>query len=372
MNVGTNASATSVTNDGGPTDYYHGANFSGFPSGMWMAVRHFDVEQNRGPAFDVVQSYLVLDQVTNSDVSAVQAGTPATAVNMRADAFSNVFASTSGLFIYGGRMFGSPNALATISFQNGMHLNQFVMIGAQIESSGGSGVSIALNNAQIGAIALLGNNSLSLNPSVTTGKVTGIYSGSALAFVGNASGNTVPAADIVNALMGRLRITEPYASNSTKTINVTGNVLQILANDGSTVLGTVDDSGNLAGLTSIAVGGDPKFSSSPREPYNAFLSGALTSTWTGESFTLDKAITVTRVQAQAKTAPAGCTTNAVVRVTDGTSPVNLTIAAAANDSGTLTQNFAAGAVITISVNTAAAGCTTSPADVNVVVQYRMQ
>ena len=34
--------------------------------------------------------------------------------------------------------------------------------------------------------------------------------------------------------------------------------------------------------------------------------------------TLDRGVTVTRVQVQAKTAPAGCTTNAVVRLTDGT------------------------------------------------------
>jgi hypothetical protein len=124
-------------------------------------------------------------------------------------------------------------------------------------------------------------------------------------------------------------------------------------------------------LVTPSIGGET-VSASPRQPYNAFLPGALTSTWTGETFTIDKAITVTRFQAQAKTAPAGCTTNAVVRVTDGTSPVNLALAAAANDSGAITQNYAAGATIAISVQTAAAGCTTSPADVNVVVQYRMQ
>jgi hypothetical protein len=96
-------------------------------------------------------------------------------------------------------------------------------------------------------------------------------------------------------------------------------------------------------------------SASPRSPFKAFFSGALTSTWTGESWSLDKAITVTRVQAQAKTAPSGCTTNAVLRVTDGTAPVNLTIAASANDSGAITQNYAAGAVLAVSVQTAAAG-----------------
>ena len=78
------------------------------------------------------------------------------------------------------------------------------------------------------------------------------------------------------------------------------------------------------------------------------------------------------MQVQAKTAPAGCSTNAIMRLTDGTTPVNVTISAAANDSGAISQNYAAGASLTVAVQTAAAGCTTSPADANVVVQYRMQ
>jgi hypothetical protein len=118
--------------------------------------------------------------------------------------------------------------------------------------------------------------------------------------------------------------------------------------------------------------GTEAFTASPRGEQNVFLPGALTSAWTGSTWTIDKAVTVTRVQAQAKTAPAGCTTNAMVRLTDGTSPVNVTISAAGNDSGPITQNYAAAASLTISVQTAAAGCTTSPADANVVIQYRMQ
>ncbi len=81
---------------------------------------------------------------------------------------------------------------------------------------------------------------------------------------------------------------------------------------------------------------------------------------------------MTRVQVQAKTAPAGCTTNAVVRLSDGTTPRDVTITAAANDSGAITQNYAAAAVLTLAVGTAAAGCTTSPADAMAVVEYRMQ
>lgn len=115
-----------------------------------------------------------------------------------------------------------------------------------------------------------------------------------------------------------------------------------------------------------------QFFSSPRGPLHALFPGALTTTWTGETFTLDKAITVTRIQAQAKTAPNGCSTNAIIRLTDGTSPVNLTLSSSANDSGAISQNYAAGAVLTLSVQTAASGCTISPGDANAVVQYRMQ
>jgi hypothetical protein len=121
----------------------------------------------------------------------------------------------------------------------------------------------------------------------------------------------------------------------------------------------------------LALSGET-LSASPRGEQNVFLPGALTSTWTGSTWTPDKAVTVTRVQVQAKTAPSGCSTNAIVRLTDGTTPVNVTISAAANDSGAIGQNYSAGAALTIAVQTAAAGCTTSPADANVVVQYRMQ
>ena len=121
----------------------------------------------------------------------------------------------------------------------------------------------------------------------------------------------------------------------------------------------------------LALGGE-SLSASPRGEQNVFLPGALTSTWTGATWTTDKAVAVTRVQVQTKTAPSGCTTNASVRLTDGTAPVNVTVSAAANDSGPITQNYAAGASLTVGVQVAAAGCTTNPADANVVVQYRMQ
>jgi hypothetical protein len=113
-------------------------------------------------------------------------------------------------------------------------------------------------------------------------------------------------------------------------------------------------------------------SASPRGIVNVSLPGALTSTWTGSTITLDKAITVTRLQVQAKTAPSGCTTNAIVRLTDGTTPVSVGVSGAANDSGPITQNYPAGVTLTLSVQTAAAGCSTSPADANAAIQYKMQ
>ena len=127
------------------------------------------------------------------------------------------------------------------------------------------------------------------------------------------------------------------------------------------------------GVTTIlpSIGGET-VSAAPRSTYSSFLPGALTATSTGSTLTLDKAVTVTRIQAQAKTAPSGCTTNAVVRLTDGTTPQTVTITGAANDSGAITQNYAAGAALTVGVSTAAAGCTTNPQDTTVIVQMRMQ
>jgi len=122
----------------------------------------------------------------------------------------------------------------------------------------------------------------------------------------------------------------------------------------------------------LIVNGDAQFSASPRPPLSCFLPGALTSTWTGCTFTLDKPITVTRIQVQAKTAPATCATNAIVQLTDGTNPQNVAVSAAANDTGSISQDYAAAAALTVAVQTAASGCATNPGDANVIVQYRMQ
>lgn len=106
--------------------------------------------------------------------------------------------------------------------------------------------------------------------------------------------------------------------------------------------------------------------------FHSFFPGALTATSTADTWTVSRAVIVTRVQAQLRVAPSGCSTSAILRVTDGSTPVNLTLSAAANDSGIISQSYPAGTSFTSSIQTAAGGCATSPGDANVVVQYRMQ
>lgn len=125
-------------------------------------------------------------------------------------------------------------------------------------------------------------------------------------------------------------------------------------------------------VNAITINGDGALSANPRSTPPIFFPGALTTTWTAASWTLDKAITVTRVQSAAKVSPSGCGTSAIVRVTDGLTPINLTINSGTNDSGVISQNYAAGATLTVSIQTAAATCTTAPGDLNVSIQSRMQ
>jgi hypothetical protein len=59
-------------------------------------------------------------------------------------------------------------------------------------------------------------------------------------------------------------------------------------------------------------------------------------------------------------------------INHGTTPVNVRISAAANDSGSISQNYAAGSSLQVLVQTAAADSSASPADANVTVQFKMQ
>ena len=129
---------------------------------------------------------------------------------------------------------------------------------------------------------------------------------------------------------------------------------------------TLDANINGTGVQTIATTADIDAT------WNVSFPGALTSTTTASTWTPDQPITVTRVQAQLLTPPDTCATNAVITVTDGRNEQALVVSAAANDSGTLSQNFAAGTPLTVHVSTPAAGCSAVPATANVVVQYHVQ
>ncbi|HYB49926.1 MAG TPA: hypothetical protein VED47_02340, partial [Burkholderiaceae bacterium] len=87
------------------------------------------------------------------------------------------------------------------------------------------------------------------------------------------------------------------------------------------------------------------------------------------TFTPGSAITVTRVQAQVAVPPSNCRTEAVIQISDGTTSNNLTIAAAANDSGPLSLNYGAGDPVTLSISTPAQ-CLVPPLVGTVLVQYQ--
>jgi Tol biopolymer transport system component len=87
-------------------------------------------------------------------------------------------------------------------------------------------------------------------------------------------------------------------------------------------------------------------------------------------FRPDTAITVTRIEIEMSTPPSGCSIDARVRVTDGTTAQTLTINGNHEDSGPLAMTYAAGAPVSVHVNrVATCGSGTAPEDGNVVVQF---
>jgi hypothetical protein len=107
--------------------------------------------------------------------------------------------------------------------------------------------------------------------------------------------------------------------------------------------------------------------------WGGFYSGALTTNATIAEFVPDKAIIVTGITAAVRTSAMGCATQPIVQVSDGTSPITLTITNGNNQNRAIvTQNYAANSNLLISLPTGAAGCTRVPSDMNVTVEYKMQ
>ena len=117
-------------------------------------------------------------------------------------------------------------------------------------------------------------------------------------------------------------------------------------------------------------------SEAPVMTWGTFIPGNLTIITGVSQITIPKGITILRFESITyANSPAGCTTNAVLNIADisATSTLTtLTQSAQVSDSGALSINVAAGHVLRVGVSTAAAGCTTTPQNAMVEVQYRMQ
>jgi len=117
-------------------------------------------------------------------------------------------------------------------------------------------------------------------------------------------------------------------------------------------------------------------SEAPVMTWSTFIPGNLTIITGVSQITIPKGITILRFESITyANNPSGCTTNAVLNIADMTAPSTLTTltqSSQVSDSGALSINAPAGHVLRVGVSTAAAGCTTTPHDAVIEVQYRMQ
>jgi hypothetical protein len=104
--------------------------------------------------------------------------------------------------------------------------------------------------------------------------------------------------------------------------------------------------------------------------WNMFLLSAAVPSL-ASTFTPDGPIVVTRVEARFATAPAGCTRQAILIVTDGTAggTITLPLTAAASDSGPISVPFGAATKVHAGIAVSSI-CAQSPALGNVSVQYK--
>jgi hypothetical protein len=117
-------------------------------------------------------------------------------------------------------------------------------------------------------------------------------------------------------------------------------------------------------------------SEAPVMTWSTFIPGNLTIITGVSQITVPKGITIIRFESITyANNPSGCTTNAVLNIADLTAASTLTTltqSSQVSDSGVLSINAPAGHVLRVGVSTAASGCTTTPHDAVVEVQYRMQ
>lgn len=124
-------------------------------------------------------------------------------------------------------------------------------------------------------------------------------------------------------------------------------------------------------LKSLALGGDAAMTAAPRMAETFYYAGTMGTTSVADRWTPDKAVTITRIEAVAMGGTPSCTVAPTISVSDGvhSATVNLSLSSTYSDSGALQVAMNAAQ---LTVSTAAGTCTTSPSQLNIHIEYRMQ
>jgi hypothetical protein len=243
-----------------------------------------------------------------------------------------------------------------------------------------------INNATetiTGDLSVQGNRSVLGND--TVGGTLGVTGNTTVGGTLGVTGNTTVGGTLgVTGLTSTKNIAAIQNANGDNAIKIkrftdsspTGNYIQFRNAADSLDVASISTTGqgNFVGITgtSLTLGSDSSFSSSPRSVWNAFIP-VTTSTLNNISFwTVDKAITITRMELGEGLSASGCSTTGVVSVYNGTTNIaSVALSGGHDDSGALGLSVSAGTVLNIRVTTAA-NCSGNPANVTVSVQYKMQ
>ena len=177
--------------------------------------------------------------------------------------------------------------------------------------------------------------------------------------------------------VGRMAMDEPASTpKPVTTIGGTTNAIPKFSSATAVVdSAIVDNKGKVAITGTLSLNGDIPLASSPRIFVSAFLAGDLVTPVSAGRMIPEKAITVTRITVNLKTAGVSCTEPAVIRITDGATKgqdIFLGSGTAAYDSGAMALAFAAGANVDVLL-TRGSVCLSgkNPANATVAIQYRM-
>src|SRR5260370_4075298 len=338
---------TAVLQTGGPAASLGGRGLSGqqlpITNGNFKDVISGTLTANRAQTLPDVTGYIPVTSYLNSSYDNATRANGAiganwtiqqNGLNIASNQIQGTTASQSNSGFWGANKFSAVQyAQATVTALNGT--TDFPGVTVLASGTGGSATyyDCVENSTTIFMQRVVNAGTTNLTTTASTGAVGDLLrleaapGGALTCFKNGAVALTATDTQIVSGSPGLL-----ISGNVATEKNWSGGNLHPLAQ-----LDTKQDWTKTQHFTQGVAFGTESFTPTPRAEQNDFLPGALTSTWTAANWTNDKPLTVTRIQVQARTAPAGCTTTAIVRLTDATTPVNVTISAAANDSGAISQ-----------------------------------